>query len=841
MSIWSIRHVCRASVAVLLTLLVACGGGDDGNGGTDPTGSFTIAVSPTALSIVQGGSGQATVTLTRTGGFTGAVAFTVQGAPDGVTGVVAGVGTGSVSTGQVTVNVALTVAPGTYPLTLRGSASGHSDRTAGVTLTVTAAGGLSLTANPVAVSVPQGGSGEAAITVTRTGSFAASVALAVTGAPTGVTAAVAPTSVAGGATTATLSLTVGAGVAPGAYPLVVTGTGAGVPAATVNVTLTVVAPTPDYSLAVAPASVSVAQGAEGTATVTLTRTGGFTGEVSLSLVGAPGGISGSFAPAVLSGAATTSTLTLTAASPAPGNYTVTIRGFSGDQTRDVTLAVTVTGSAFTVSVAPTSLTVAQGASGQATVTVARSIGFLGGVALSVTGLPAGVTAGFVPPSVLAGSTTSTMTLNVAGAVVPGTYPLGVTGSSVGWPASSANLSLTVTASGPPPGGGLSWQFCDPANAPLWFGYQDGNGPWQAVTPAAGNTYNFNISGATGGVAWVEDDGAGGFETDVMFATRAELVTLGNERCADSQPTKTLSGSVAGVAVTDQVLIGLGTAGTAASGGLPNFMIEEVPFGPVTLTAGRSSFNLQTFAFTPDRVIIRRNVDYPNGGTIPVLDFATEGFAPGTQPLTVTNLNGWAGGANTLYYTGNGTSIGILHAGMPTASGTLTYPTIPANQQQPGDFHYVSVVALQDPNDPGPYRSVGRFFSVAAPQTLGLGPAPTLPTVSSLGGAGHARLRFMGLRQAEYGELIQATFSRDDKLAAIFVTSGYIGGGTTYDFAFPAMSGVAGWNDAWAPATGGTIAWNIAALGWSGANPLIQLPSEGAEIRVGGIGGTLVTP
>jgi alpha-tubulin suppressor-like RCC1 family protein len=86
--------------------------------------------------------------------------------------------------------------------------------------------------------VTQGASGTAAITIART-NFTGAVALSVSGAPTGVTASVAPASTTGN--TAEVTLNVGDAVAPGTYTITVTGQGQGVEQKTVTLQLNVVA------------------------------------------------------------------------------------------------------------------------------------------------------------------------------------------------------------------------------------------------------------------------------------------------------------------------------------------------------------------------------------------------------------------------------------------------------------------------------------------------------------------------------------------------------------------------------------------------------------------------
>jgi hypothetical protein len=123
---------------------------------------------------------------------------------------------------------------------------------------------------------------------------------------------------------------------------------------------------------------------------------------------------------------------------------------------------------FTLSANPTSLSVVQGASGSATISVTPSGGFNSSVSFSASGAPSGVTASFSPTS----SPTSTTITLAAGASAPvGTSVFSITGTSGSLSATTA-LALTVTAA-PPPGGG-SGPASFTANAvgsPPWY-YED---------------------------------------------------------------------------------------------------------------------------------------------------------------------------------------------------------------------------------------------------------------------------------------------------------------------------------------------------------------------------------
>ena len=103
-------------------------------------------------------------------------------------------------------------------------------------------GEIAISLDPTSASIPQGGNATLTGTLTRSGGFTGTVQFAVTGNPAGVTAAVSDEVTTGLVTTATFTVTVGAAVTPGVYPLVVSGTGSGVTTATATFTLTVTTP-----------------------------------------------------------------------------------------------------------------------------------------------------------------------------------------------------------------------------------------------------------------------------------------------------------------------------------------------------------------------------------------------------------------------------------------------------------------------------------------------------------------------------------------------------------------------------------------------------------------------
>src|ERR1700687_2488548 len=99
--------------------------------------------------------------------------------------------------------------------------------------------------------------------------------------------------------------------------------------------------------------------------------------------------------------------------------------------------------------APASQTVTQGTAGSYTVNVARTGGFTGGVTLSMSSSPAGLTGTFTPnPNTAASSSLSVPTTGTT----PGTYTITITGTGSGVPTHTTTVTLTVN---PPAAGNYS--------------------------------------------------------------------------------------------------------------------------------------------------------------------------------------------------------------------------------------------------------------------------------------------------------------------------------------------------------------------------------------------------
>ena len=301
---------------------------------------------------------------------------------------------------------------------------------------------FTLTATPASQTVVQGNSTTYTATVTAVGGFNGTVTFSATGLPTGASASFNPTSV-NTSGSSTMTVTTLSTTPTGTFTLTITGT-SGSTVHSTTVSLVVNAPAaPDFSISATPASQTVVQGNSTTYTATITALNGFTGTVTFSATGLPTGASASFNPTSVNTSGS-STLTITTASTTPtGTSTITITGTSGSTVHSTTVTLVVNSAAdFSISVSPTTLTIARGSRASTTVTITALGGFTGTITLSISGVPSGTQTRF-STTTITNSGTSTLTVGPSSTAPTGTFTLTITGTS-GTLVHSTTLTLVIT-------------------------------------------------------------------------------------------------------------------------------------------------------------------------------------------------------------------------------------------------------------------------------------------------------------------------------------------------------------------------------------------------------------
>ncbi|MFC4031982.1 carbohydrate binding domain-containing protein [Streptomyces polygonati] len=143
---------------------------------------------------------------------------------------------------------------------------------------------------------------------------------------------------------------------------------------------------------------------------------------------------------------------------------------------------------FSVSLSPSSGSVAPGGSATSTIHTAVASGAAQSVGLSVSGAPAGVTATVSPGSVTAGGS-ATLSVATTASAAPGTYSLTVNGSAASG-AHSATYALTITGgTGGNPGSGIVNGGFETGSLTPWT-CQPGGGV--VATPAHAGTHALHV-------------------------------------------------------------------------------------------------------------------------------------------------------------------------------------------------------------------------------------------------------------------------------------------------------------------------------------------------------------
>lgn len=497
---------------------------------------------------------------------------------------------------------------------------------------------ITLTASASSGTIARGATSTTTLTITRSSSFTGDVALAAEGLPAGVTVAFAPTSIANGSTTsiATISVDQTAAIATSSFTIRASGTG--VSSQTVAYSVTVPAPaTPTITISAGGGAASAVQGSAATVPITVTRANGATA-ITLTSTGAPTGVTVAFAPATLT-TETASTLTLTVASTTVvGTYPIVVSAAAtGATTQNVTVQLTVTAAAaagFSLTSAPAALSVTAGQGGTSVVTLARTGGFAGDVAMTATGAPAGMTVTFAPATLTGAAATSTATIATTAATVAGTYTLTIRGNSTGQTERTTSIAVTVGAA---PGVTV-------ALAPTTLSIAQNSSAQSVVTIA-------RIGSLTGDVAMTATGMPTGLTVAFAPATvtgtsTTALVTVGSVVAVGTYPiviTGTGVGSVLGTAtlsVTVTAAQGFTLAASAAAavqGATGASTITITRIGGFTTNVDLTATGLPanvTAAFNPASA----------SGTTSTLTFtAAAGATPGSYTVTV---NGTAAGATT---------------------------------------------------------------------------------------------------------------------------------------------------------------------------------------------------
>jgi len=404
---------------------------------------FDISATPANLTIAAGGMKSSVVTLNSLGSFSGTINLSFYTGP--FLNVTLQPTTVTLSTTVASANSTLTVqvppnAPpsGYFSVTVTGTSGTSLSHSFTLPIDVTGPD-FRMSASPSVLTLKQGAIAQSTVTLTSILGFHGNVALS-TFTSYGLTSTIDKTTVFLNSTTSpTVDLTIyaQANTPPGGYYSFVDGTSGNL-GHSAEVSVNVIGP--DLRITTNPSVFTLQEGTNATSTITVTSILGFHGNVALSAsVYYVNGPTVQLNPAnftLAPNATATSKLTISTSSAVPGYYTVQVVATSNNLTRYGYISVQVLGPDFNISPSPFSLTLRQGSSGTAAISLSSLENFNGTIALStfVSGpYPGGLTASISPPSVTLSSAspsaTASLTITVPLYATQGYYSVQVTGTS----------------------------------------------------------------------------------------------------------------------------------------------------------------------------------------------------------------------------------------------------------------------------------------------------------------------------------------------------------------------------------------------------------------------------
>jgi hypothetical protein len=625
----------------------------------------------------------------------------------------------------------------------------------------------------------------------------------------------------------------------------------------------------------------VVQGSSGTAEVTLTRSGGFTGAVALAAMGFPAGITVGIDPPQLTGSASRATVTVTVAgSVAVGSYTGTVEASAMSMRSSIDIRVFVDPLPdFGLKMASETFTIPAGRTATAVVNIQHNSSFSSPMDLSLLNPPGGISATFLPPNP-SYAPFSTMTISVAQNVAHGNYPVTLQATATGLSTRQLPFSITVVPA-PPAGNNVTYYFCNAVDVPAFLAYQDGTGPWLAVAGMVSGgttTFSFNIAQGRGAVlstypyalskgvrlradtratarsrtmggprlssprrartgtlsksnAFVHAAAGEAYDTYVFYGSTSELVQDGRDACVQESETKTVRASVLGVAAGQYGLFSLGSATGIFDGAQPMnpFTLHDVPAGPQDLVGSR----IVTPGMPPDKLILIRNVNVPDGGTLPqAIDY--NGPASVVPLTALATISGAAGDQLEIFVdliTLKGSNQ-LWSDLAPSTATTRPWAGFGPSHRVAGDIHRIWVFATRSA-DPLVFRVYSRTTDPITPnQAFGFGPDLAAPTVSMAAGGSYPRFGFQGSFDAYYkkGIFIDVVGENDGGNAHyLFASNEYLGAtGSTvpYNITMPDVAALTGFPTD-SRLTAGVNVVTLAAVGFEGTEGLVTF---GWELR-----------
>jgi hypothetical protein len=301
--------------------------------------------------------------------------------------------------------------------------------------------------------------------------------------------------------------------------------------------------------------------------------------------------------------------------------------------------------------------------------------------------------------------------------------------------------------------------------------------------------------------------------------------------------------VNGVGAGQYGVLSLGPSNEVFVGGASKNPVtfSDVPIGALDFVAARLTAPGQP----PDRVVVLRNLDIPDGGTLPAtVDFNGQASSsPSSANVTVF------GGSNddleifSEVVTARGGRSLLWFDLSPSVTVNRRWAGLAPTTMIPGDFH--SVVVFATPATEGDYRVALRYVGQVSDQALTLGLKIDAPSMQVAESGTYPRLRFFGDLPIDYNKGVEISVGDGEagNTFTIAASGAYLaaeGSAHHYDLvmpdvrkleSFPAASRlVVGPNDV-----------SFSAFGFTGPGVFDLIATVGSEYKAATIGSTFVVP
>jgi galactose oxidase len=387
----------------------------------------------------------------------------------------------------------------------------------------------------------------------------------------------------------------------------------------------------------------------------------------------------------------------------PGNYWLFAINDQGVPSVAANVFVTPQPS-FTLAPSASSLLVAQGTTGTDTITVNSIGGFSGGVTLTATGLPAGVTASF---SANPANGSSIVTFTVAPSAVSGASTVTITGTSGTLTASTA-ITLTLGTCTPTPivpylnVNAAGWQEVSTASvaagATVNLGPQPIGGTWSWSGPNGFTSASREIDGIpllaginTFVASYTNANSCVSTQSFVITESAAASFTLASSPGAVS----VAAGGSAGTTVTVTGSNGFTGAVTLAASGLPTGVTVGFGTNPATGSSTVTFSASNTAAAGTSQVTISGTSGTLTATAIVALTVTGQpGFTLSASPASVSVVQGASGASTVTVAPANGFTGSVLldATGLPTGV-TASFGTNPATGSSVVTFTAASTAAI----------------------------------------------------------------------------------------------------------------------------------------------------